>query len=135
MARTHLALALLATLTAVATVGLPAASASGHVRGEPRYHAALPTITAPPTQGLSATQLGLIRVGARANDPAVVAQALGDRHSTVVQSSTATRLVQGHGFAWGWASALALAAVAALGITAYALSRRTTRNVRPAPQP
>jgi len=134
MARTHLAFALLATLAASAAVGLPAASASGFVRGEPRYHAVLPTVAAPATRGLSATQLGLIRVGARANDPAVVAQALGDRHSTVVQSNTATRLVPGH-FAWGWASALALAAVAALGITAYALSRRTTRNVRPAPQP
>lgn len=135
MPHIRLEVALIAGAIAFATIGLPGASASGLVRGEPRFHAALPMVATPARHGLSASQLALIRIAAHTDDPAVVAQVLDDHRSEATQPTTAAQLRAGHALDWGWVSALVLAAIAALGTAAYALSRRATRHIRPAPQP
>jgi len=77
LTRTRFTLTLVAAAFAAAMVGSTQASASGVTNGEPRFHGAFTTMTtAADPHRLSASQLGLIRVGARTNDRAVVAQAL-----------------------------------------------------------
>jgi hypothetical protein len=78
MARIRFSLLLAALASAAMMVGSPPGSASGVIKGEPNLHAAVaPTSKCAGHRRLSAEQLVLIHIGARTDDPAVVAQALG----------------------------------------------------------
>ena len=77
MARFRFMLLLAALASAVVMVGSPPGSASGVVKGQPNLHAAFAsTAKCAGRRRLSAAQLMLIHIGARTDDPAVVAQGL-----------------------------------------------------------
>jgi hypothetical protein len=107
-------------------VGAPAGSASGVIKGEPHFHAAVPATAAAVAarHRLSASQLALIHVGARTGETAVVTQAFDGRPG-LARTATTAQLTPNHGFNWLWPLAAALAVIAVLGIAVYMFARRS----------
>lgn len=125
MTRTRFTLALAAIVSFGAMIGAPAGSASGVIAGEPHFHAALPVAArTAPGQRLTASQLALVRVGARTGERAVVTQAFAGRPG-VAKTITPAQVTSGHAFDWRWLVAAALAVIAASGIAVYAFARRS----------